>query len=218
MSTLTLATAGDRTAAADFVGRVAQLDTTGLVRVFSHDGAVRLWAKAGFGVIATRAVAGTLQPSPITVYATDLIGALAVSRADEVDPGREAQQEWRAQLPPCDGWRQVGELPPGEIVEHVATGLVDARAAMEAEREHELSAATKATVPPRLLDSSLMSVGVGDELIPVSMRMLFALSGMGFVTADTDEAVTVRVTKTWLRLDIAAGSVARRRMANLPLA
>ena len=212
------ATPADRDVATMFVGRIAQLDPAGLVRLLADGPAVALWAKAGFGVLATRSVTVKLEPSPLTVYATDLVGALAVSRERVLDPGRDVGERWHAQLPPADEWADAGVLDPAGIADQVRVGLERARVAVEREREHELAAATKATVPPALLDSVLMSVPSAGELIPISMRMLFALSGMGFADGDAGAPVRVRTTATWLRLDAEAGSVARRRMANLPLA
>lgn len=215
------ATPAQRELATMFVGRVAQLDAGALVRVVTAGCAVQLWAKAGFGVLATQTVAARIEPSPLTVYATDFVGALAVSTSRDVDPGRDVGDLWRVQLPPPDGWADAGRLDPEAIAATVRAGLVHARLAMERERENEIAAATKATVPPALLDSAMMTVPSADGRIPISMRMLFALSGMGLVDRSPDDSaagpIRVRTTPTWLRLDADAGAVARRRMADLPL-
>lgn len=205
----------DRAQATDFVGRTAQLDPAGLVRLAADGPRVDLWARAGFGVIAVRRVAGRITPDPLTVYATNLVAALAVSRADAVDPGTEAPDQWHAQLPPSTGWSQVGTVSMAEVAEQVRIAKPVAEQAVQIDRADELRAKTKATVPPAVLDRALMSVATARGRIPISMRLLFALSGMGFVQVGA-APVRVCATATWLRLDTPFGAVARRRMADLP--
>jgi hypothetical protein len=214
------ASAADREIATVFVGRVAQLDPAALVRLAGRGDRVDLWARAGFGVVASTSVAGRIEPDPLTVYATNLVAALAVSRADEVDGGADAGDQWHTQLPPSDGWSAIGELAITDIVRKVRSAKAVAERAVQIDRVGELRAKTKATVPPAVLDQSLITVPARTGLVPISMRMLFALSGMGFADAGTDPAVGigVSVTPTWLRLDAPRGCVARRRMADLPLA
>jgi hypothetical protein len=213
------ASAADRRFATAFVGRVAQLDPAGLVRLVGRGGGVDLWARAGFGVVATTHVPGLIEPDPLTVYATNLVAALAVSRADAVDAGADADGQWHTQLPPVDGWSPIGSLASSDIGREVRAAKVVAEQAVQFDRADELRAKTKATVPPAVLDRPLMTVSTQAVRVPISMRMLFALSGMGFVDADQGEdgVIRVGVTSTWLRLDAPQGSVARRRMADLPL-
>lgn len=210
------ATPSEREVATMFVGRVAQLDQAALVRLVASGDHVQLWAKAGFGVLATQSVTARIEPSPLTVHAADFVGALAVSTAREVDAGRDVSEQWGARLPPADGWDDAGTLDAAAIAATVRDALDVARVAVEREREHELAAATKATVPPALLDSVMMTVPVVGGRVPISMRMLFALSGMGYVDEGADDPIRVRITPTWVRLDAPLGSVARRRMATLP--
>lgn len=205
----------DREAATCFVGRVAQLDPAGLVRLTGAEGGVDLWARAGFGVIATCRVAGRIEPDPLTVYATNLVAALAVSLAPAVDAGSDMPERWTTQLPPVAGWSELGELAGSDITAALNQALPVAQAAVEFERSGELRAKTKATVPPAVLDRALLSLPGPGGMVPISMRLVFALSGMGF--AGESDPVRVRTTATWLRLDTAQGCVARRRMADLPL-
>lgn len=212
------AAAGDRDHATRFVGRVAQLDPAAMVRLVARGEQVELWARGGFGVIATTTVSGLIEPDPMTVYATNLVAALAVSRAAVVDAGTDVPQEWHSQLPPATGWEGVGTLRVADIVPEVRAATLVAEQAVEIDRVDEFRAKTKATVPPAVLDRPLMTVADAGLRIPISMRMLFALSGMGFVDDSDGDDIRVSVTKTWLRLDAPTGSVARRRMADLPLA
>lgn len=213
------ASAADRQVATDFAGRVAQLDPAGLIRLVGGAGHVAMWARAGFGVVATTRVAGRIDPDPLTVYATNLVAALAVSRAAAVDSGADADGQWHTQLPPVDGWTRVGAVAPADVEREVRAAKVVAEQAVQIDRAGEFRAKTKATVPPAVLDQTLMSVPADGVRIPISMRMLFALSGMGFADAAraVDGVIHVWVTPTWLRLDAPQGSVARRRMADLPL-
>lgn len=206
-------TAVDRDAATAFAGRIAQLDPAALIQITAAGDEVDLWAKAGFGVLATRRVAGQIQPDPVTCYATNLVAALAVSTATDIDPGTEGV--WLTRIPPATGWSDLGLLTGSDIAEAVRAATPVAQAAVEIERAEELRARTKATVPPAVLDRPLVSLPGPDGLVPLSMRMLFALSGMGLVEPGTE--IRVRITATWLRLDAPGGSVARRRMADLPV-
>lgn len=216
MTSFAPAGAGDRDRATRFVGRVAQLDPAALVRLVARGADIDLWARGGFGVVATTTVAGRIEPDPSTVYATNLVAALAVSRSDEVDAGSDATDEWHAQLPPAADWTDIGALRVSDIDREVRAAKVVAEQAVEIERVNELRAKTKATVPPVVLDRALFTVPAGSIRVPISMRMLFALSAMGFAD-DLGADVRVAVTATWLRLDSVGGSVARRRMADLPL-
>jgi hypothetical protein len=76
--------------------------------------------------------------------------------------------------------------------------------------------------PAALLDQTVLTVrgdGPGPA-VKVPLRVLFALSGMGFLGEEGGaEAGTVRVSATgaWLRLDARYGGVVRRRITALPL-
>lgn len=215
MTTFTPDGPAQRAAATTFAGRIAQLDPAAVIRLTADGDAVDLWAKAGFGVVARQRVCGAIDPDPLTAYATNLVAGLAVSTASRIDVGTDAADQWFGQLPPTRGWTSIGDLPGPRIAELLAEALPLAQDAVEFERADELRAKTKATVPPAVLDRALATVDTPTGTVPISMRMLFALSGMGF--ADQGTAVGVSVTATWLRLETPGGSVARRRMADLPL-
>ncbi|HET8588087.1 MAG TPA: hypothetical protein VFM01_00530 [Nakamurella sp.] len=207
MARLVPATADDRSDAAAFAGRVARWDPARPVRLMADGDRVLLWADTPFDVLATRAVAGTLRPSDVTVRAADLLAGLAVSTAAEVDPGRGVDGAWRARLPPGSGWTDVQRVPAERIAELVREGADLARAAGDG------SGAASAD----LLDSPALQVAGGTMQVTVTMRVLFALSGMGFAPDAPREQVRVRATRTWLRLDARFGAVVRRRQPLLPL-
>ena len=205
-------TAADRADASAFAGRVARWDPTGPVRLRrDSDGAtVRLWATTPFDTLATRSVGGTLEPADVTVHAGNLVAALAVSAAARVDPGPAIDAAWRSQLPPTAGWVAVDQVPARVLSDVAGRGVTAAR-----DRPGPHGAASAA-----LLDGEALLVSGAGYTVSIPMRVLFALSGMGFAPTDSgDEDATVRVSATdaWLRLDAMYGAVVRRRHALLPL-
>ena len=199
--------AHERDDLAQFVGRVVRLDPNGIVRLRAGSGGrVGVWASTGFDAIAYRSVVATLRPADTTVNAADLLTALAVSRADAVDPGFAVDAAWRTALPPEVGFVHVDDVPAT-----VLAGLSEQGVSMA--REHSGPHGT----PPSLLDSTVLTVAGGGLEVAVPLRCVFALSGMGFVGEGGDEPVRVRATPGWLRLDARYGAVYRRRHAQLPL-
>ena len=204
-------TPADRADAAAFAGRVARWDPTGLVRMRRDaDGAtVRLWAGTPFDTLVTRSVGGALEPADVTVHAGNLVAALAVSAQARVDPGPAVDAAWRGQLPPAAGWVVVDQVPAQVLSDVAGRGVTAAR-----DRPGPHGGASTA-----LLDGEALRVSGSGYTVSVPLRVLFALSGMGFAPADQDEGNTVRVSATdaWLRLDAMYGAVVRRRHALLPL-
>ncbi|HEX5813558.1 MAG TPA: hypothetical protein VFY38_15730 [Pseudonocardia sp.] len=207
MSALRITDPDDRGDLGTFVGRVVRLDQTAAVRLLgSASGRVTAWAGTPFDVLATRSVPGTVEPADVTTYATTLLSALSVDRADTVDPGIGGL--WQGLLPPDAGWAVVDSVPAAELEGLTERGLVLAR-------EH----AGPLGPPPSLLDQTVLTVaGAAGPPVRIPMRCLFALSGMGFVGAgDAGETVRVSATSSWLRLDARYGAVVRRRITALPL-
>jgi hypothetical protein len=200
----------DRDDLATFVGRVVRLEPTAVVRLRRRgDGAVGVFASTGFDAIAARVVAADLTPSDTTVNAADLLAALAVGRADAVDPGFAVDAAWRSALPPEDGFRHVDDVPARVLADLAERGVALAR-------EH----AGPQGPPSSLLDQVVLAVtDAGGDEVRVPMRAVFALQGMGFVGegGPDDAPVRVRASTGWLRLDARHGSVLRRRHPQLPL-
>ncbi|GGM06938.1 hypothetical protein [Nakamurella endophytica] len=206
----------DRDDAAAFAGRVARWDALGPVRLRTPpaaatgtepQGTVTLWATTPFDTLVTRSVDATVDPRDVTVRAGNLLAALAVVRDPEVDPGPPDDAAWRSQLPPPVGWVLVDSLPAREVTELADRGVAAARE----------SAAPSGGAPASLLDGTVLTARGRGMDVSVPMRVLFALSGMGFATAEPDELVHVRATDAWLRIDARFGAVVRRRQALLPL-
>ncbi len=207
MARLRPAEAADRDDAAAFTGRVARWDPMGLVRLRADAERVRLWAGTPFDALVTRAIHGALTPTDVTVYAGNLLSGLAVSAEREVDPGPSADAAWRSQLPPAAGWVLVDEVPAAVVADLAEEGAAGAR-----ERPGPAGGASTA-----LLDTEVLTVAGSGMQVPLTLRMLFALSGMGFAPAHPDEMVRVSATDAWARIDARYGAVVRRRHALLPL-
>ncbi|ALE82878.1 hypothetical protein [Pseudonocardia sp. HH130629-09] len=209
--TLRLADATERDDLGAFTARVARLDQTAAVRLTAGVGRVTAWARTPFDVLVTRSVAGELDPAvPVTAQASALLTALAVDRSAAVDPGPPAP--WLDELPPDDGWSRVDDVPAAELDELADRGLALAR-------EH----AGPMGPPASLLDQTVLTVSPPDQGRPVTvpMRVLFAMSGMGFLGSAPQETdgprVRVSASGSWIRLDARYGAVVKRRVVSLPL-
>jgi hypothetical protein len=207
MSELRISDAADRDDLAAFAARVVRLDSAAPVRLLAADGRVTAWAPTPFDALVTRTVRGTVLPADVTVAASALLTGLAVDRAPVVDPGAGGVL-WLGELPPDEGWTPIDDVPAAELEGLAERGLAVAR---ENAGPHG--------PPAALLDQTVLTVrgdGPGPA-VKVPLRVLFALSGMGFLGAEGGDAVRVAATATWLRLDARFGGVVRRRIAALPL-
>ncbi|WP_214407195.1 hypothetical protein [Pseudonocardia lacus] len=218
MSALKIPDPAERGDLGSFVARVVRLDQTAPVRLRAADGRVAVWAPTPFDTLVTRSVHGTLEPGDLTASASGLLTALAVERAETVDPGPGAL--WPGELPPDGGWYPVDDVPVAELERLTERGLAVAK---ENAGPHG--------PPTSLLDQVVLTVAPDPDRSPgagpgraaavkVPMRCLFALSGMGFLGAVGDaggDVVRVSATGSWLRLDARYGAVVRRRVTALPL-
>lgn len=207
MATLIPADAEDRADATAFTGRVARWDSSGLIRLRADGESVRMWAGTPFDAMVTRAIRGSITPSDVTVYAGNLLSALAISTSTAVDPGPSADASWRSQLPPAGGWVLVDEIPASVLAALAEEGAVGAR-----DRPGPAGAASTA-----LLDTEVLTVSGNGMRVTLSLRVVFALAGMGFAPAAPDEVVRVSATDSWARIDARYGAVVRRRHTLLPL-
>lgn len=207
MAIFTPADRADRDDATAFTGRVTRWDPAGLIRLRTDGDAVRMWAGTPFDALVTRAIRGTLTPADVTVHAGNLLSGLAVATAPAVDPGPTVDAAWRSQLPPPGGWVLVDEVPATVLAALAEEGATGAR-----DRPGPAGAASTA-----LLDTEVLTVSGAGMRVVLSLRMVFALSGMGFAPTAPDEVVRVSATDAWARIDARYGAVVRRRHALLPL-
>jgi hypothetical protein len=217
MSALKIPDRAERGDLGSFVARVVRLDAAAPVRLRAVDGRVAVWAPTPFDALVTRSVHGTLEPGDVTASASGLLTALAVERAETVDPGPGTL--WPGELPPDEGWRAVDDVPVAELERLTERGLALAR---ENAGPHGPPASVLDQVVLTLTADPRPDGGRPGPAVKVPMRCLFALSGMGFLgpaghdAADGD-VVRVSATGSWLRLDARYGAVVRRRVTALPL-
>ncbi|HEY2062508.1 hypothetical protein [Amycolatopsis sp. NBC_01480] len=209
MPELRIPDAGDRDTLGAFVARAVRLDGQTSVRLRQReDGVVEAWTATPFEVLATRAVAGTITPSDITVSGNELLAALTVAGGPVMDPGPARDLMWHAELPASGRWQLVDELPVAVVSDLADRGVTLARD----------NAGPHGTPPASLMDQAVLTVTGGELEVKVQLRCLFALSGMGFLDSTIDgDVVRVTATDSWLRLDARYGAVLKRRHALLPL-
>ena len=197
-----LADAAQRENLGAFVQRALRLDEAAVIRLRERgEGVVVAWAATGFEVLASRVVAGRVQPGDLCAGADALVAA--PRNADGyVDPGFAMDSAWRGALPPDAGFVHLDDVPAATLVELSERGASLAR-------EHSGAHGP----PPSLLDQEVLTVSAGDESAGVPMRCVFALTAMGFLPdpIPADEVVRVRVSPAWLRIDARYGSVYRHR-------
>lgn len=209
MAELRIADATDRDTLGTFVARAVRLDGQAVVRLRAREpDAVQAWFATPFDVLATRAVAGSVAPSDVTVSGSELLAAVTVAGGERMDPGVARDLQWQSELPVVREWQLVDDLPTTVVSDLAGRGIDLARD----------NAGPRGTPPASLMDQVVLSVhGHGME-IKIHMRYLFALSGMGFFDPSIPEdVVRVSATDSWVRLNARYGAVVRRRQALLPL-
>jgi hypothetical protein len=188
--TLAVPDAAQRAALADVVGRVVRLDPTAVVRLRGAGDGVALWAGTPFDVLVAAAAPGRVEPADTTVVASDLLAALSVVDAPEVDPGSAVDDRWRGDLPPAGPWSAVGTIPAADVDDVVA----------------------RATDAAASLDATAWEGGG----VRVPARCLVAVAGMGWPADGGAVPVALSTDGSWLRLDagppaVGAAIVRRRR-------
>lgn len=227
MADLTLG-ARDRADLATFASRALRLDDVAVVRIKKRpDGLLGVWVNTGFDVLAARVVAGSIAGDDVVCGATELRTVLRevadVSSTVTVDTGFALDSAWHGALPPDAGFAHLDDVPARVLVELARTGAEVAR-----------TQGSGHGPPTSLLDQRVLDVSgeTSDQAVGVSMRSIFALTAMGFVRQadnrdvtedssieliDAGEAVRVRHTAVWARLDARFGSVYQRRTMSLSL-
>jgi len=226
----------DRYDLSAFVSRARVLDETAVIRLRRRpDGAVGVWVRTPFDVLATRSVRIGVDDPDAVHDATTLQTALRTPSAPpsphdrpsgpaRIDPGFSTPSAWEGgALPPEKGFEHVDDVPARTVVGLSRDGAEVAR-----------TEGGPQGPPPSLLDQTVLDVSaVGSSgAVAVPMRAVFAVTAMGFVidaagrmvtattpidAIDADEPVRVRATPTWARLDARFGSVYFRRAPSIPL-
>lgn len=199
---------------APLVRRSVSLDPTVLVRLRRADERLVLLVRLPFGVLAGRAVPANraMAPVDVTVAASELLGWLDGERAD---PPVERDAQWRSAVPPARGWARIDTVPDDVVRGLVRAGAQTLRDA--AAREGVPGAQPRNDVAETLLDSVVLTVsGSGGHSVEVTLRMLSALTRLGFLPRGSH--IAVDRAGRWIRVAAEFGSVyAERAGAGLTL-
>ncbi|KZF15770.1 MULTISPECIES: hypothetical protein [Rhodococcus] len=219
---LTVPEEAERKNLAGFIGHALRLDESTVIRMRRRgDAHLSVWASTGFDALATRTVAGTINPDDTSAAGDQLLSAVEQATSELIDPGFAMDSAWRGALPPMDGFEHLDDVPARVLIELAQRGNALAL-------EHGSSHGP----PASLLDQDVLEVSGPSGTVGISMRVIFALTAMGFVphtgseamTADIDleqidasELVRVRASRSWVRLDARFGSIYRHRGGSIPL-
>jgi hypothetical protein len=196
--------AADRGDLASFLGRAVGLDPATVTRLRAGGGErVTAYVRLPFGVLVSRTVGGTADPADVTVGAAALLATLDKAAAQDVAAGAvqwpaRRDAEWRAALPPATGWRRLDAVP-GDVVRTLVRAGRDALRAVPA--------GAAAAAGESLLDHESLTVSGDDRTAVLPLRVLSALTRMGFLGgAPAADVVVVSVAGGWTRLAGAYGS------------
>ena len=181
--------AADRAALADVVGRVVRLDPAAVVRLRDTGGGVALWAGTPFDVLVAARTRGSVEPRDVTVTGSDLLAALSVVDAPEVDPGAAVDGRWRGDLPGDGPWRAVGSIPAEEVDALVA----------------------------RITEAGLDDTAWEGGGVRVPARCLVAVAGMGWPEDPAALTVALSEDDAWMRVEVGDSAIVRRRRPRLAL-
>jgi hypothetical protein len=188
--------------------RAVTLDPAGLARVRASDQHVSVLVRLPFGVLVARTLAVDRAGDAIdaTVQAAALLAWLDGDQ--DAAPGRR-DAEWRASVPPADGWQRIDTVPD-EVVRNLvragAQALNDA-----AVRDGVVGAQPRSEVTDALLDSVVLTVtaDAGAPSATITLRALSALTRMGFLPRGSH--VAFDIAGRWTRLAAEYGSVFAER-------
>jgi hypothetical protein len=187
--------------------RGVTLDAAALVRFRVQSGVTAGFLRLPFGVLAGRAVRtdGTADDGSVLDITHRAQDVLDWSESGPV-PAR-ADADWRGGLPPVSGWQRLDEVPDDVIRPLVRAGATTLKQA--AVREGVPDAQPRAEVSEALLDSIVLTVSGGSTNAELSLRMVSALTRMGFLPRDSSAGVDV--AGRWVRISGRYGSVYAER-------
>jgi hypothetical protein len=198
VSGLRLDVAADRGDLASFLGRAVALDPAAVARLRAAGERVTAYVRLPFGVLVSRTVAGSAEPADVTVGVAGLLAALDGPADEPVRWPARRDVEWRAALPPAGSWRPLDSVP-GDVVRALVRAGRDALQAVPA--------GAAAAAGESLLDHESLTVSGGGRTAVLPLRVLSALTRMGFLGGDpAPDAVVVSAAGGWIRLAGAYGS------------
>jgi hypothetical protein len=208
MSGLRLAGSADAADLAAFLGRLVALEPAAVVRLRSAAVRVTAYVRLPFGVLVSRTVTGEADPADVTVGAGDLLTALdRGERPGAVAWSARRDMDWRAALPPIDGWVRLDSVPGDVVLKLVRAGRDALRA---------VPAGAAAAAGESLLDHESLTVTGAGRTAALPLRVLGSLTRMGFL-GDGGEPVVVSAAAGWTRLAGAYGSAYQHTVPGLAL-
>lgn len=201
---LTAADRGRLVELAPFVRRAVALDPRGVVRLRLDAETATVLARLPFDVLVSRTVqtAPVAPPRDVVVASAQLVAWLdSAESTDTADgalagapPSRDA--DWRGGTPPSVGWRRIETVPDDVVRGLVRSGALAVQDA--ARREGVPGAQPRAQLADALLDATVLTVSDGTRQTEVSLRVLSALTRMGFLPRGG--AAHVDLCGRWLRV------------------
>jgi hypothetical protein len=224
VSGLRLVRPADGSDLGSFLSRVVTLDAATLVRLRADGGRVTAYVRLPFGVLVSRTVDGDAEPADVTVAVADLLAAVDPSpgrsvpaEASPAAPAAPAAAapwptrrdlQWRAALPPGAGWQRLDQVP-GDVLRALV------RAGREALRA--VPAGAPASAGESLLDHESLTVSGAGRTAVLPLRVIGALTRMGFLGDGGSDAVVVSASGGWVRLAGPYGSAYHHETSGLGL-
>lgn len=206
---------GDRAVLDDLapvLRHAAALDAGALARFRISARTATVFVRLPFRVLVARTIehagGSAAGGTDVTVSAHDALAWLDADPAGAPAPELRDVQ-WRAGLPPEDGWRRLDTVPDDVIRPLVRQGALTLRDA--ARREGVPGAQPRAEVADALLDSVVLTVTDGADrsaanaAAPVTLRALSALTRMGFLPRGGHAHVDT--SGRWIRVAARNGTV-----------
>lgn len=206
MNALVPASHAARTDLLTFCSRVARLAPDGLVR-FKSAGATTSAFALVVGVLVRKDFTATMDGAgDLTAPAKQLAQAVeqSVTASDRVQLPEPVDAQWRASLPPESAWTHREDLPTAEIRQTLDL----AGSQLRTLDDSQVAAAGDAML------SQTIAMVDRDSIDPVEipMRMLVAMSRLGFLTEAESANDTIRVATNgkWVVAATRIGAAFRR--------
>lgn len=206
MSVLLPASPQARTDLLTFSSRVARLAPDGLVR-FKAQGATTTAFALVVGVLVRKDFTAALEgTADLTAPAKELADAVerSVTTSDRVQLPAAVDAQWRASLPPVSTWTHREDLPTNEIRQTLDLAGSQLRALEDSQVAAAGDAMLSQTIAMVDRDSA--------DPVEIPMRMLVAMSRLGFLTEADGANDTIRVATNgkWVVAASRIGAAFRR--------
>jgi hypothetical protein len=199
-----LEVAADLTA---YAARLVRLDPAAVLRVVVRGGALGVFARPPFDVLAFRAF--PVAPGTPHLDRTVTAAGLRVQGLVVVLSSAGATPTWTGVLPPRSGWSLLGTESVTEVVTAVRDGVAAFRARWDV--------LTEADRTPAVLTRVADEVWAERVLGPVTLRSAHAALRLGLLAPRLGGDVIARGSGPWLGLEGRHGIVFTRRADAIPL-